>query len=135
MAERRQKEFSDTHSLKKPLPEAGVGKGLGAANRHCLSKAKAERTPGVTLSWPLLNTQLQRTGLGGIHVTETNNHQIKTRHRSCTKKLQEKGKWSRCLTMGIYLSPCSFLKLHQNDRKEDPKVVPKGDNCRRKMAT
>lgn len=134
VGERRQKEFSDTlwrsHYLKQVL-EGALEQPIVIA----WAKQKLKELQGITLSWPLLNTQLQTTGLGGTHVTETNNHQIKSQHRSCTKKLQEKGKWSRCLTMGIYLSLCSFLKLHQNDRKEDPKVVPKGDNCRRKMAT
>lgn len=102
VGDRGQEKYSDTLSLKKSLPEAGVGRGLGAANLHCLREAKAERTPGNNGSWVLLNSQLQTRGLRRTHsLTETNNNQNKSQHRIYTKKLQEKGKWSLWLTMGI----------------------------------
>lgn len=51
VGDRGQEEYSDTLSLKKSLPEAGAGRGLGAADLHCPREAKAERPPGNNGPW------------------------------------------------------------------------------------
>lgn len=54
VVDRGQVKYLDTLSLKKPLPEAGVGRGLGAANLHCLRRQQLKELQGIMGPGPSL---------------------------------------------------------------------------------